>query len=153
MITRSYVGVRIAIDKLFEWLFSRVLASQRPGFDSQLGNVSPATSSLGWIWPWSSLFIVWLPTWSVLFDSEYVELQLLMSWQLPDAFLMPCKCYSAYILVQFTGVHVCSSNICTWGSHVSSFKQFEWLFSRVLALHRGLDSRPGQVSPGTSGWG
>ena len=47
---------RIAINNLFEWLFSRVLASYR-SFDSRPGHVSPGTSSLGWRWPWSSLFI------------------------------------------------------------------------------------------------
>jgi hypothetical protein len=55
------------------------------------------------------------PTWSVLFDSECTDLQVLMSWQLADASLMPCKCYSAYILVQFMCVHVCSCNTCTCG--------------------------------------
>ncbi len=38
----------IAINKLFEWL--------RAGFVSRPGYVSPGTSSLGWRWPWSSLF-------------------------------------------------------------------------------------------------
>ncbi len=32
-------------------------------------------------------------------------LQVLMSWQLADALQMPCKCYSACILVQFMYVH------------------------------------------------
>ncbi len=45
---------RIAINKLFELLFSRVLG--RPGFDSRPRHVSLGTSSLGWRWPWSSLF-------------------------------------------------------------------------------------------------
>ncbi len=53
------------------------------------------------------------PTWSVLFDSEYADLQVLMSWQLADVLLMPWKCYSAYILVQFIYVHVCSCYTCT----------------------------------------
>jgi hypothetical protein len=50
----------LAINKLFEWLFSRVLASHpwRPRFDSRPGHVSLGTSSLGWRWPWSSLSIV-----------------------------------------------------------------------------------------------
>jgi hypothetical protein len=84
-----------------------------------------------------------------------------MSLQLADALLMPCKCYSAYILIQFICVHECSCNICTGGSlvesHVESIflwlhahmymfriainKLFERLFSRVLASHReGLGS-------------
>ncbi len=37
---------RIAIKKLFEWLYSRVLAW------------TPGTSSLGWRWPWSSLYLI-----------------------------------------------------------------------------------------------
>ncbi len=37
---------RIAINKVFEWLFAKVLASHR-GFDSRLGHVSPGASSLG----------------------------------------------------------------------------------------------------------
>ncbi len=45
-------------------------------------------------------------------------MQVLMSWQLADALLLPCRCYSAYILVQFMCVHVCSWN--TLVSHVAS---------------------------------
>ncbi len=43
-------------------------------------------------------------------SSECEDLLVLISWQLADALLMPCMCYSAYILVQFmcscTHVHV-----------------------------------------------
>ncbi len=104
----------LSINKLFKWLFSRVLTSNRggPGFNSRPGHASPGTS-LGWRWPWSSLFMVVTPTWSVLFDSQHADLQVLMSWQLAVALLMPCKCYSAYILMQFMCVHVCSCNTCT----------------------------------------
>jgi len=38
---------RIAINKLFEWLFSRVLAYLPPRFSSRPGHVSPGASSLG----------------------------------------------------------------------------------------------------------
>ncbi len=37
----------VAINKLFKWLFSRVLASRRPGFDSRSGHASLWTSILG----------------------------------------------------------------------------------------------------------
>ncbi len=46
---------QIAISKLFEWLFSRVLTSHRVRF--QAGHVSLGTARLRWRWPWSSLFI------------------------------------------------------------------------------------------------
>ncbi len=48
---------RKATNKLFEWLFPRVLASHR-GSDYQQVYVNLRTSSLGWKWPWSSLFII-----------------------------------------------------------------------------------------------
>ncbi len=41
--------IPVALNKMFEWLFSRVLASHRGGPDLW-------TSSLRWRWPWSSLF-------------------------------------------------------------------------------------------------
>ncbi len=46
-------------------------------------------------------------------DSEYMDLQVLMSWPLADALLMPCKCFSVYILVQFMFFHVCSGDDVT----------------------------------------
>ncbi len=124
----------------------------KPGFDSGLGHVSSETSSLGWRWPWSSPIIVLTPTWwSFLFYSECADLKVLMSWQLGNALLMPCKCYLAYILVQFMCVHVSSCDTCTEGSHVTSIlhwshaqmfritinRLFKWLFSRVLPSQRG----------------
>jgi hypothetical protein len=42
---------------------------------------------------------------SVLFDSEYADLQVLMYWQQANTLLMLCKWYSAYILVQFMCVY------------------------------------------------
>ncbi len=54
----------------------------------------------------------------------------LMSWQLADALLMPCKCYLNYILVQFMSVHVCSWNTCTGGSHVASILHWQSLICR-----------------------
>ncbi len=72
----------------------------------------------------------------------------------------PCKCYSAYILVQLMYVHVTT---CTEGSHVTGFyvavpntinELSGWLFSRVLASYTGdpagFESWPGHVSRGTS---
>jgi hypothetical protein len=58
-----------------------------------------------------------------MFDSEYSDLQVLMSWQLADTLLMPCKCYSAYILyiVQFMYVYV--THALHGGSHVASILQ------------------------------
>jgi hypothetical protein len=67
------------------------------------------------------VFTVVTPPWSVLFDGECADLQLLMSWQLADALLMPCKCFSAYFLVQFICDHVCSGNTCTWGTMSRAF--------------------------------
>jgi hypothetical protein len=43
-------------------------------------------------------------------SNECEDLLVLISWQLADALMMPCRCYSVYILVQFmcscTHVHV-----------------------------------------------
>ncbi len=50
-------------------------------------------------------------------SSECEDLLLLISWQLTDALLMPCRCYSAYILVQF----MCSCNTCTGGAMSRAF--------------------------------
>ncbi len=47
---------QIAMTTCSNGSFSRVLASYCR-FDSRPGHVSPGTSSLGWRWPWSSLFI------------------------------------------------------------------------------------------------
>ncbi len=51
----------------------------------------------------------------------------LMSWQLADAVLMPCKCYSAYIIVEFMCVHKCTY---TGGSHVGNILRGSELISR-----------------------
>ncbi len=45
---------RVAINKLFEWLFSRVLPPRRFVFDSRPSYASLGTSSLGWRWPYQS---------------------------------------------------------------------------------------------------
>jgi hypothetical protein len=37
--------------------YSARLPPWRPGFDSRLGHVRLGTYSLGWRWPWSSLFV------------------------------------------------------------------------------------------------
>jgi hypothetical protein len=58
----------------------------------------------------------WCPR-SVLFDSEFADLQVLISWQLADALLMPYKCYSAYSLVCVHDVHV---TLALGGSHLES---------------------------------
>ncbi len=113
---------RIAINKLLEQIFSNVLAPtvEAPGLIP--GRATWDLCSLGWKWPWSSLFTVVTPTWSVLFDSECANLQVLMSLQLAAALLKPCRCYSAYILVRFMCVEVCSCNTCTaWGSMSQAF--------------------------------
>ncbi len=60
---------RIAISKLFEWLFSSVLASHGGGSGSIRGQDMSVSG------PWSSLFIVVTQTWSVLLDSEFTDLQ------------------------------------------------------------------------------
>ncbi len=65
----------------------------------------------------------------------------LMSRQLADELLMPCKCYSTYITVQFMYVHVTHT---LGGAMSRAFsliarsyvdvpnKLFKWLYSRVL---------------------
>ncbi len=62
------------------------------------------TSHLGRRWPWSSLFTVVTPTRSVLFDCEYMDLEVLMSWQL--------RCFADALQVLFdlnpSAVHVSS---------------------------------------------
>jgi hypothetical protein len=57
--SRACMMFQRAIKKLFEWLFSRMLASHRgrPGSIQGLGHVSLGTSCLGWRWHWSILFI------------------------------------------------------------------------------------------------
>ncbi len=113
---------RIAINKLFEWLFSRVLTCHfspwMTGFDFWPGHVSPWTYSLGCRRPWSSLFTVVTPRWSVLFDSEYVGLA-------SADILAAGRCFKdalqvlfslPYIVVQFMcACTVCSCNSMHWG--------------------------------------
>ncbi len=45
------------------------------------------------------------PTWSVLFDSKYADLQVTDVLAAGRCLLMPCKCFSTYILVRFMCVH------------------------------------------------
>jgi hypothetical protein len=79
-------------------------AEARVQFSAEICQLS-RTSSLGWRWPLSTLSKIVTLTWSVLFDSEYADLQ---GWTTR-------KCYSAYILVQLICFHVCSWNHIHWG--------------------------------------
>ncbi len=97
-------------------LNSSLLECSPPRFNSRPRLVRLRTSSLGWRWPWSSLFIVVTPTWSFLLDSEYGD------FQEPDVNIqdwITFKCYFAYILVLLMYVHVYPCNTCTGGSHVA----------------------------------
>ncbi len=59
-----------------------------------------------------------------------------MSWQLADALIIPCKCYSSHILVQFMCDHVCSCNTCTGRSHVApSTRYSSCVFMYVHVTH------------------
>ncbi len=61
---------------------------------SQLSHVSLGTSSLGWIWPWSSLFIVVTLTWTVLLDKYLQSAWCLGSWQM-HCWCLASRYYSA----------------------------------------------------------
>ncbi len=118
--------------KLFEWLFSWVLASHRVRFPVGTCQSPPHDLSRSTV------------------NTRTCKCWCLGSWQ------MLCKCYSAYILVQFMCVqlfmyvHVnhalggamsqAFSIGCVLNAHMLMFriainKLFEWFSSRVLASH------------------
>ncbi len=100
-------------------------------------------------------------------DEDYLRsCKCLVPWQLADALLTPCKCYfsdSGYILQCISCVFMYVHVTCALGKpcrehsplvvHSQMFriainKLFEWLFSRVLASHRGCPvSIPGRDMP------
>jgi hypothetical protein len=57
------------------------------------------------------------PDWSVLPDIEHMDLQ---ASDVDIRGQTTCKCFSAYILVQFICVHVCSCKTYNGGSQVAS---------------------------------
>jgi hypothetical protein len=81
----AYISLKTIVSGLILcWSFSVVARSYVPNSysnysfieetraDSQQRHVSLGTSSLGWKWPWSSLFIVLTLTWTVLLD-KYLQ--------------------------------------------------------------------------------
>ncbi len=99
---------RIAINKLFEWLFSRVLASHRGGPCSIPGQ------------DMSVYFRTEMTLVKSLHNSDPTcfETHRLASSR-SQATCLAIAIRPAYILVQFMCVHVCSCNTCTGGSYVA----------------------------------